>query len=136
MRAILLSLLLICSNAMALVGTWKSGSVVTNPTSATVFVSVTLPASGSKASPASGNYKVGLWLYCSVAETYELQVLNASSVVQATIPIACSASQPNFIPAMDISFPIQDGWIIQVIPAVGFTGSGSAQLFYALEGLN
>ena len=117
-------------------GTWIYGAPVTNPTGSTVFVTATIPASGSVASPPNANYLVGVWLYCSIQETYEIQVLNASSVVQATIPLVCSATQPNIILPPDISFPIQDGWKIQIIPAVGFTGSGSAQLFYAKQSIN
>jgi hypothetical protein len=134
--SLIFSLLLIPQNIFGLAGTWKSGAVVTNPTSATVFVSALLPASGSHASPPSANYWVGIQLYCSIQETYELQVLNASQVVQVTIPYVCSATQPNQIPPTQISFPIQDGWTLQIIPAVGFTGSGSAQIFYAIETLN
>lgn len=130
--------LLLSLNAQAYTGVWKYGATVTNPTTSTVFVSVTMPTSGSNASPPSANYVVGVFLYCSIQETYEIQVLNASAVVQSTIPIVCSATQPNVVQpgGGHISFPIQDGWTVQIIPAAAFTGFGSAQLFYAIEGLN
>jgi hypothetical protein len=128
--------LLLVSNAFAYKGVWSYGAVQTNPTTSTVFVSATLPASGSTASPGSANYAVGMHLYCSIQETYLLEVFNASAVLQTTIPYVCSATAPNIIPTMNVSFPIQDGWTIKIVPAVGFTGSGSAQLFYAIESLN
>jgi hypothetical protein len=123
-------------NALAYKGVWNYGAVQTNPTTSTVFVSATLPASGSTNSTPSANYAVGFHLYCSIQETYLLEVFNASAVLQTTIPYVCSASQPNVIPAMNVSFPIQDGWTIKIVPSVGFTGSGSAQLFYSIESLN
>ena len=75
-------------------GTWSYGAVVTNPTSSTVFVTFTVPTSGSSATPPSANYVVGGFFYCSVVETYEIQVLNASSVVQSTLTL----SQPGQYP--------------------------------------
>jgi hypothetical protein len=129
-------ILLLSCNCFAYKGVWIYGAVQTNPTTSTVFASVTLPASGSTNSTPSANYAVGMHLYCSIQETYLLEVFNSSAVLQTTIPYVCSAAMPNIIPTMDVSFPIQDGWTIKIVPSTGFTGSGSAQLFYAIESLN
>jgi hypothetical protein len=131
-----LLVLALVQNASAVQGVWSYGAVVTNPTTSTVFTTVALPTSGSVASPPTANYFVGAFLYCSVAATYQLQVLDASSVLQATVPFVCSTTGPNIIPAGTISYAIQDGWKIQIIPSAGFTGFGSAQLFYAVESIN
>ena len=134
-----LAVLLLSINCFAFTGFWKYGAVITNPTTSTVFATTgALPSTGSSATPPSANYVVGAMTYCSVNETYEIQVLNASSVVTATVPIPCSSTSTNMVQpgGGNISFPIQDGWTVQVIPAVGFTGFGSAQLFYAIEGVN
>jgi hypothetical protein len=136
MRFLTLLLLLFSTNAFAIEGSWYYGAVVTNPTTSTVFTtSGALPASGSVATPPTAYYLVGMFLYCSVATTYEVQVVNSSSVVTATVPFACSSTQPNVIPSGEISFPIQDGWTIQVVPSAGFTGFGSANLFMAKQSI-
>jgi hypothetical protein len=132
-------LFLLSGSAFAFTGIWSYGAVVSNPLSSTVFNSVTLPSSGSSASPPSANYVVGIDMYCSLAETYIFQVINSSSVVIASIPQPCCATcgaAANSKPATLTSFLIQDGWKIQIIPQAGFTGFGSAQIYYAIEGLN
>jgi hypothetical protein len=132
-----LGLSLLGNKSFAIEGKWFYGAVVTNPTSSTVLATTgAIPASGSVSSPASANYLVGLYMYCSVTQTYQLEVLNASAVVQSIIPFVCSSTQVNVVPSGEISFPIQDGWTIEVVPASSFTGFGSAQIFYAKQSVN
>src|SRR5580698_9510733 len=52
----LISLFLMSLNAFAISGIAVPGSIITNPTTSQVLVSVTIPASGSIASPPSANY--------------------------------------------------------------------------------
>jgi len=123
-------------NAFAFTGQWVYGPSKSNPTTSTVMVTTTFPASGSTASPPSANYVVGLLLYCSVNATYQLNVLNQSSVIVATVPFSCSSTQINQWQSGRNAFPIQDGYTLQILPAAGFTGFGSANLFYSIEGIN
>jgi hypothetical protein len=117
-------------------GTGIVGTTTQNPTTNQVMVTVTLPASGSNASPPSANYLVNLKWYSSVAATYLYQVLNASNSVLATITLPAPANNRSAYDTNQISFKIPDGYTLQIICASSFTGFGQAEIYYAIETLN
>jgi hypothetical protein len=134
---VLFVILLIQITAFALPGTAVVGTNTTNPGALATLVTVTLPASGSSASPASANYTVKLWYSCSVAASYELLIQNASGTTMSTVILPCSTGLLNQVdPGPMMTFPIQDGWKLNVTNINAFTGTGQASIFYAKETLN
>lgn len=132
-----LVILLIQITAFAFTGIGTVGTATTNPGASAVMVTKTLPASGSTNASPSANYVVSINTYCSVAATYQYQVLNASQAVVTTIVLPCQAGVRGVYSGPDtVSFAIPDGFTLRVINTNAFTGTGQAEIYYAIEGLN
>jgi hypothetical protein len=120
-------------NAHALVGISTNPSIKTNPTANLVMAQTA--ALNSPTGSASANWQVVIWWTCSVSATYQYQVMNGASVV-ASIPFPCIANtfQEATVPGM--SFGIPSGYTLEMINVNGFTGTGSVEIYTALEGYN
>lgn len=124
-------------NAFSFIGQSVIGSITSNPGTSAVLASTgALPSTGSHAATPSANYMLGFVWACSVAETYEFQILNASSVVQSSVLLPCVPNTLNLWDSAQVSFPIADGYTVRVINLTSFTGTGQATILYAIETVN
>lgn len=132
-----LLILTFCTHAFALPGTAVVGSNTTNPGALATLVTATIPASGSTNPTPSANYQVKIWWTCSVTATYEMLIQNSGGTTMTTIILPCQANVFNQAdPGAMMTFPIQDGWKLNITNINSFTGTGQASIFYAKETLN
>ncbi len=137
MKLLILLITLFSLNVFAFTGIGTVGTVATNPATNAVLVTKTLPASGSTNASPSANYVVSINTYCSVAATFDYQILNASSAVVSTIVLPCQAGvRAVYSGPPTVSFAIPDGFTLRVINAASITGTAQAEIYYAIEGLN
>lgn len=129
--------LLFSTSAWALLpGTGNVGSIITNPAANAVLVTTPAIMSGSVNASPSANITVTLWWSCSIAATFEYQVLNTTPAVVSSILLNCPAGTTNSVSIPSISFALPQSWTLRVINLNSFTGTGQASIFWAVDSVN
>lgn len=126
---------LFSTNCFAYTGQASIGTLATNPAANAVLVQTSALNSISTNSSPSAEWQIQVTYSCTVAATFEFQVMNGSTPT-ATIYLLCPAGSTQTLAVPNISFSIAQGYTLRVINANAFTGNAQATIFYAIEALN